>query len=395
MLETLQIDSHSLILGGVLLLLALVSPLLNPFFRIRKHVPLADSLQDSDKTDEPSILKGEPVTLLVTVSRRQCEALQQHLPQLLQQQYEPGFKVIVVAEKGDSDTEDIINSFSDQPHFYATYVPQSSRYMSRKKLAVTLGVKAAQTEWIVMTDATCAPSSDHWLASLAEQCTDERNLVIGYANYDDESPAYYRFDRLQSACYLIRETERRTAYRAIGPVVAFRKSEFIAEDGFRGHLQFIRGEYDYMVNKYAQRGKTAVVTQPDAWTIEDAPTRKEWRTSHIYYMHTRKNLARTARHRLLPTIDQCALHLSFLAIVGTALFAALTSRWLLCAIAVIALLLTAILRTTIVRRISTAFGEQIAAWCIYPYELSNLWHALGHRLRYHRADQFDFTTHKI
>lgn len=395
MLEPLHIDTLSLIIGGILLLLAIVTPLLNPFFRFRRHVPLADTHQDADETEAAPAAKGKPMTILVTVAQRQCEALQRHLPQLLQQQYEPGFRVIVVAGKGDSETEDVINRFSDNPLLYATYVPQSSRYMSRKKLAVTLGVKAAQTEWIVMTDATCAPASDHWLADLAAHCTEEHNLIVGYANYDDESPAYYRFDRLQTACYLMLEAQQRTAYRAIGPVVAFRKSEFLAEDGFRGHLQFMRGEYDYLVNKYAQPGKTAIVSQPDAWTIEDAPTRKEWRSSHIYYTHTRKNLARTPRHQLLPIIDLLALQLTFFAALGAVVFAALTSRWLLTAIAVIALLLTAILRTSIARRITTAFGEQIAAWRIYPYELSALWHALGHRLRYRRADQFDFTTHKI
>lgn len=395
MLETLHIDAITLGIGGVLLLLAAVTPLLNPFFRFRTSASQADVPQTSDDTGETPYPCGKPITILVTVGARQSEALGQHLPQLLRQQYEPGFKVVVVAEKGDSDTEDVINRFSDQPHLYATYVPQTSRYMSRKKLAVTLGVKAAQSEWIVMTDATCAPGSDGWLSALATQCTDYHNLVMGYANYDDETAAYYRFDRLLTACYLMREAERRTAYRAVGPIVAFRKSEFIAEDGFRGYLQFIRGEYDYIVNKYAQKNKTAVVLRPDAWTVEDAPTRKEWQTTHIYYMHTRKNLARTARHRLLPTIDQCALHVTFLAIIGSAVFAVLTERWLLCALAAIAFLITAILRSMIGHRIIAAFGEQIAAWKIYPYELSSLWHALAHRLRYHRADHFDFTSHKI
>ncbi len=41
---------------------------------------------------------------------------------------------------------------AENPHLYYTYIPESSRYMSRKKLQITLGVKAAKYEWIILTE---------------------------------------------------------------------------------------------------------------------------------------------------------------------------------------------------------------------------------------------------
>ena len=450
-------DTITLILGAAIIILAVLTSLLSPFrradvktlrsFDVEKPnddvlSPLHSESAPADRAEtmrsldveSPSddlptsqhlnISTSQPLTLLITVQQKQAQMLERHLPQFLSQDYAPGFEVVVVAEKGDSDTEDVLNRYAGNPLLYSTYIPDSSRYMSRKKLAITLGVKAAHNEWIVMTDAFCSPSGNHWLRAIASHIVPlndstsqplndktsqplndstsqplnvltSPNLIIGYCNYDDEARPYYRFERLQQACYTMREARRGKAYRAMGCNVAFRKSEFIAGDGFRGNLEHTRGEYDFLVNKFSQRRSTAVANEPDAWIIDDAPTRHEWRSRHIYYMHTRKYLARSFRHRLLPFIDELALHLCFLAIIGIGVFAGLTSRWILLGAAVVALVIAVCMRTSFARKTVRAYGEDIASWRLYPYELSGIWHKLYQHLRYWRADKTGFTSHKV
>ena len=426
-------DTITLILGAAIIILAVLTSLLSPFrradvktlrsFDVEKPnddvlSPLHSESAPADRAEtmrsldveSPSddlptsqhlnISTSQPLTLLITVQQKQAQMLERHLPQFLSQDYAPGFEVVVVAEKGDSDTEDVLNRYAGNPLLYSTYIPDSSRYMSRKKLAITLGVKAAHNEWIVMTDAFCSPSGNHWLQAIASHigpadASTSPNLIIGYSNYDDEARPYYRFERLQQACYTMREARRGKAYRAMGCNVAFRKSEFIAGDGFRGNLEHTRGEYDFLVNKFSQRRSTAVANEPDAWIIDDAPTRHEWRSRHIYYMHTRKYLARSFRHRLLPFIDELALHLCFLAIIGIGVFAGLTSRWILLGAAVVALVIAVCMRTSFARKTVRAYGEDIASWRLYPYELSGIWHKLYQHLRYWRADKAGFTSHKV
>lgn len=419
-------DTITLILGAAIIILAVLTSLLSPFRRdklidtpknpsaeeesienLSAEDESTEALSEPVSTDEaiqaPSLREGgggPPLTLLITVQQKQAQMLERHLPQFLSQDYAPGFEVVVVAEKGDSDTEDVLNRYAGNPLLYSTYIPDSSRYMSRKKLAITLGVKAAHNEWIVMTDAFCSPSGNHWLQAIASHighadASTPPNLIIGYSNYDDEARPYYRFERLQQACYTMREARRGKAYRAMGCNVAFRKSEFIAGDGFRGNLEHTRGEYDFLVNKFSQRRSTAVANEPDAWIIDDAPTRHEWRSRHIYYMHTRKYLARSFRHRLLPFIDELALHLCFLAIIGIGVFAGLTSRWILLGAAVVALVIAVCMRTSFARKTVRAYGEDIASWRLYPYELSGIWHKLYQHLRYWRADKAGFTSHKV
>ena len=426
-------DTITLILGAAIIILAVLTSLLSPFRRaIVKTLRSFDVEKPNDDVLSPlhsesapadqaetmrsldveapsddlstsqhlNISTSQPLTLLITVQQKQAQMLERHLPQFLSQDYAPGFEVVVVAEKGDSDTEDVLNRYAGNPLLYSTYIPDSSRYMSRKKLAITLGVKAAHNEWIVMTDAFCSPSGNHWLQAIASHigpadASTSPNLIIGYCNYDDEARPYYRFERLQQACYTMREARRGKAYRAMGCNVAFRKSEFIAGDGFRGNLEHTRGEYDFLVNKFSQRRSTAVANEPDAWIIDDAPTRHEWRSRHIYYMHTRKYLARSFRHRLLPFIDELALHLCFLAIIGIGVFAGLTSRWILLGAAVVALVIAVCMRTSFARKTVRAYGEDIASWRLYPYELSGIWHKLYQHIRYWRADKAGFTSHKV
>ena len=49
----------------------------------------------------------------------------------------------------------------------------------------------------------------------------------------------------------------------------FKKSEFLETEGFRGNLKYVRGEFDFIVNKYAQKGTTAVENSIDGTLIEE------------------------------------------------------------------------------------------------------------------------------
>ena len=114
-----------------------------------------------------------PPLSVVIYAHEECDALRRNLPAVLGQDY-PQFEVIVVNE-GDSDGSSDYLSLMETRHanLRHTFVPDSSRYISHKKLALTLGFKAARHDWLVLTDADCRPTGDQWL------CTMARNLVPG------------------------------------------------------------------------------------------------------------------------------------------------------------------------------------------------------------------------
>ncbi len=393
MLENISIDIVTVVVSALLLSFALATPWFNCFFRARK---LSAGIQEVTEDPQP-IEKNEgcPSLSIILTPHENAYELERNLPLLLNQDYPAPFEVIVVAWKGDSETEDVLKRYADEPHLYTTYVPSSSRYMSRKKLAITLGVKAAKNEWIMLTDIECQPASQQWLTLMAQHCNKERDMVIGYTAYDDETSDYRRFERLHTALYLLREDAKGTPYRHNGSNLLIRKSMFIDGDGFRGNLKFIRGEYDFIVNKYATRDNTALELHPDSWMIEQNPTNKSWLSKHLFYMESRRNLRRSWRHRLIYNIDQWAQHLNYLFILSSIIYSVLTEQWIITAAAALALILTLTLRIIIARRALTLFKEDISWWKIIPMEIGILWHHAGYLVRYHRADKNDFICHKI
>lgn len=379
----MNIDTITIIASAVVLLLSVLTPLLSPWFRRFRE-------SDKEPVGDPTLLP--PVTIIVTAHDNTPELARQ-LPKLLQQDYPAGFQIVVVSDEGDSDTEDLIKQLNDDRVYY-TFVPDSSRYMSRKKLAVTIGVKAARFDWIILLDAGAEPASTLWLQHMARHFTGDTTFVIGYCNYAEEAKPYCRYERLRTNTVMLRKADQYTAFRGCGCNIALRKQDFLSEDGYRGSLELTRGEYDYLVNKFARKGETAIETSPEAHVIDDEPTHKTWLNSHLYYLSIRQALERSARQKLRSFVDHFAHHLSFLLAVAAIVFAVLTQRWLLCGVGVLSLILSYTIRLITTKRVLTSTGTELPVWLTPFYELSVVWHNLNYWLRYRLADKYDFTTHK-
>ena len=382
------IDTISIISCIIITVLLVVSVVANPFFRKTDKADDFDTPNSVNDSDMPRI------TVLV-LANNNAQALDANLSIILTQDYAPGYEVIVVGEKGDLPTEAVVEQYAHRGHLYATYIPHRSLFMSKSKLAVALGVKAAHNEWIVMVNAECRPQSDVWLKTLASRMDSDANLVMGYSNYDSEARGYYRFARLRTMCYMLRRAVGSVAYRTNGTNIAFRRSEFIAQEGYRGNLQLVNGEYDFIINKYAQPGQTRVVTGEDAWIREDSPTSKQWHDRDICYAHIRKFLSRSTAPRTLFNFDMTMMYANYAALVASIVLSAVSQRWILLAVAALYLVLTIVLRSLIARKVYVKFGEEIPAWRTVFYELSIVWRQLSTKIRYSRADQYDFTTHKL
>ena len=314
----------------------------------------------------------------------------------LRQQYAADYQVIVVCQSTDGETLDFLKrTAAENPHLYYTYIPESSRYMSRKKLQITLGVKAAKHEWIILTEPNCRPSNDKWLQTMASQCQDPNHLVLGYVALDEETKSVRRFDSIRKAYYVLRRAQQTYGYRSHMPNVAFRKSDFMKEQGYQGNLEYVRGEYDFLVNKYAHCGDTATELDCDAWLIREAPSSKSWHNAHLYLQASRKSLERAGSMRTLMFFDHLMPHLSLIATLAVAAYSILTENWILTGCAGFSFLLLFIVRMLIANKAIRHFDDGIAMFKLPFFEYGIIWRNLATKLRYWRADKNDFTSHKL
>ena len=379
---SISIDTLTLIVSGILLLMALVTPLLSPHFRRLRN-------------DAPQSAIDLPRVTVLLVSNGDHVALDAHLPIYLTQDYAPGYDVVVVSEKADAETDNVLKRYANNERLYSTFVPESSRYMSKNKLAITLGVKAAKNDWIVLTDPRCKPMGSDWLSSLSQSLADHDSIVLGYVNYSEESKPYHRFEQMHTALYLLRAAQRGEAYRTNCPLVAFKKKEFMENNGFLEHLRYSIGEYDFLVNKYGKLGDSEVAISPQTWLTEDPIHEKTWQNRQVYYEETKKHLEGGMGVRTLFLTDQMMLHLNYILEFAAMAFAGLTSRWVLLGVALLSLVITCLLRTLNGKRAMKEMGVDIPSWKVVPYEVSMLWRNMMTRLRYEYADKNDFISHKV
>lgn len=379
---SISIDTLTLIVSGILLLMALVTPLLSPHFRRLRH-------------DAPQSTIDLPRVTVLLVSNGDHVALDEHLPIYLTQDYAPGYDVVVVSEKADAETDNVLKRYANNERLYSTFVPESSRYMSKNKLAITLGVKAAKNDWIVLTDPRCKPMGSDWLSSLSQSLADHDSIVLGYVNYSEESKPYHRFEQMHTALYLLRAAQRGEAYRTNCPLVAFKKKDFMENNGFLEHLRYSIGEYDFLVNKYGKLGDSEVAISPQTWLTEDPIHEKTWQNRQVYYEETKKHLEGGMGVRTLFLTDQMMLHLNYILEFAAMAFACLTSRWVLLGVALLSLVITCLLRTLNGKRAMKEMGVSIPSWKVVPYEVSMLWRNMMTRLRYEYADKNDFISHKV
>ena len=157
--------------------------------------------------------------------------IEENLPVFLTQVYEPGYEVIVVDESSTDNTEDVLKLFkNDYPQLYTTFLPKPDRNVIRRKLALTIGVKAAKNEWVILTDIHNKPTSDEWLKEIAESIDHTTEAMLGY--YRKKDTRIQLFDEISQARRLIRKAERKKS------------------DGHKGKiLKLLRGKYDFIVVK--------------------------------------------------------------------------------------------------------------------------------------------------
>lgn len=375
------IDTLTITVCGGLVVLAVISSLCNGLFRRPKQ-------ERNRSNDSPTT---PPQFSIVIATHDNAAALERNLPHILSQDYAPGYEVIVVDESSTDDTEDVLKRLkAEYPHLYTTFIPESSHYLSRRKLALTVGVKAAKNEWLIFTDADCKPECDGWLNAMAEHCGSDTDIIMGYTNYESDSKGFYRFERLLTSCYLTRIAIKGLPYRYNGNNLAIRKSVFMAHNGFLKNLKYLRGEYDFMVNEYATDGRTAIVSDPESFMWQEAPSRKSWTNTGLYYMETRKHLGRSLCFRLLPNIDTFLLHLNYIIEVAAIVFSLHSNNMIMLTAAIVSLIITLVLRIVIAKKAMKSFKENVPGIIIPLFEIKILWHNIRLLIKHRFADKYDF-----
>ncbi len=221
----------------------------------------------------------EPVSIIIC-ARNEAANLEKNLPLIMEQDY-PDFEVIVVNDRSEDETEDILKRFATKyPRLHVSEVRKDPVFTHGKKLALTLGIKASSNEWLLMTDADCVPASRNWLSLMQKNFTNNKDLVLGYGGYKKEIGFLnhiIRFETVFTAMQYIGMAVAGKPYMGVGRNLAYRKSLFFANKGFASHSNLYSGDDDLFVNETASSSNVAVELNPESFTRSNAETTfKNW-----------------------------------------------------------------------------------------------------------------------
>lgn len=236
------------------------------------------------RKDKQSAISNEQLAIetpgvsVILSAHNESYNLSQYLQALLTQDY-PTFEVIVVDDGSEDNTREVVEYYLTQdPRLHMTFVPFGARVGSTKKLALTLGAKAAQYEWLLLTDADCRPESNHWIRTMMAQAT--KDIVLGFSPYFYDKGfvnRLVRFDTLFNGLHYLGAALCGHPYMGVGRNLAYRKSLFFESGGFTHLMTNRAGDDDLFVNHVATKTNTTVALSRESYIWSLAKTSlREW-----------------------------------------------------------------------------------------------------------------------
>ena len=238
------------------------------------------SQEKKKKRAELPFLQSTPGVSVIICAKNESENLREFLPAVLNQKY-PDFEVIVVNDGSTDETEQLLVDLKRQySNLYSTYVPEDVKVMSSKKLALTIGIKAAHNEIILLTDADCKPVSENWISLMVRNFTDKKDFVLGYGAYEKKKGILghlISYDTFFIALQYMGFAIRGVPYMGVGRNMAYRNKIFFDNRGFASILHLQSGDDDLFVNSNTNGINTRVETDSDSKTVsEPKETFSEW-----------------------------------------------------------------------------------------------------------------------
>jgi poly-beta-1,6-N-acetyl-D-glucosamine synthase len=239
---------------------------------------------------------------IVICARNEAENLEKHLPAFLTQDYKD-YEVVVVNDCSTDNTEDVLMDMKVKyPHLRSTSIPLDRKFTHGKKLAMTVGIKSAQNDCILFSDADCYPVSDKWISLMSRNFTEKKNLILGIGLYERKRGvlnAMVRYETLFTAMQYISYAISGKAYMGVGRNLAYTKDLFFNNKGFASHLKVLSGDDDLFVNEATTKTNTTVCIDPNSFTRSVPPLEfKSWIRQKRRHISTGKHYSGTSKRRL-------------------------------------------------------------------------------------------------
>ncbi|MEI9934709.1 MAG: glycosyltransferase [Ferruginibacter sp.] len=121
---------------------------------------------------------------MIICARDEAANLTKNLSGALTQKYNTAYEVIVVDDNSFDDSKYVLEEFEKRcEQLHVIELKQEAKLITGKKFPLSIGIKSAKHEIVLLTDADCIPASEYWIEKMQATYDDKTEIVLGYGAY--------------------------------------------------------------------------------------------------------------------------------------------------------------------------------------------------------------------
>lgn len=229
------------------------------------------------KQKPKAISQTHPVSVIIC-ARDEAANLAKNLPGALVQQYRTTHEVIVVDDNSYDDSKYLLEEYQKTyKQLHVVELKQEAKLIPGKKFPLSVGIKTAKYEIVLLTDADCVPASEFWIDKMQEVYEDDTEIVLGYGAFHKKKGLLnklIRWETFHTALQYFSYALAGTPYMGVGRNLSYKKTIFYRHKGFSAHNNIPSGDDDLFINMAATKTNTKINIDKDTFTLSDAP--KTW-----------------------------------------------------------------------------------------------------------------------
>ncbi|HVZ25731.1 MAG TPA: glycosyltransferase [Sediminibacterium sp.] len=321
-----------------------------------------------------------PVSIIIC-ARDEAENLTKNLPGVLVQNYPTTHEIIIVNDNSTDEGRYVIDefkkSFKNINHIQLT---QEAKMITGKKFPLSIGIKSAKHEIVLLTDADCTPASEFWIQKMQDAYEDDTEIVLGYGAYIKRPGLLnklIRFETFHTALQYLSYALAGTPYMGVGRNLSYKKEVFLRNKGFSSINQIPSGDDDLFINQVANAENTRIEIDPDTHTLSEPKKRwSDWMTQK--YRHYTTSKYYKPKHKFLLGLYSFTLFLVYPLLAVCIIF---FHWWIALAVYGVRLLIQAVVYFKAMKRLNEAdlmpwfLALDIWMFFYYLFTLPAIWKA--------------------
>ena len=241
-----------------------------------------------------------PVSIILC-AHNEYHNLEKNIPLILAQKY-PNFELVVVNDCSDDGSDELLEDIARNDHRLKNVIlRQSLNFFSGKKFPLSIGIKSASYEHLLLTDADCSPASKNWINNFMQNYTPGTDIVLGFSPYKKKRGLLnwlIQFDTLHIGIQYLSLALAGKVYMGVGRNLSYKKSVFLKNKGFTAHYDIPSGDDDLFISQVGNASNTSIEISAESHMLSEPKTsisnwirqKRRHLSTGIYYKRKTKQL---------------------------------------------------------------------------------------------------------